>query len=160
MFTGTQLWYTVCVNSGVSLCGKSLLLWRQWIRSPLVPCHDLVFAKIPGWFCVVWAHYCGASGLEVHWHPFMVFVWIPGWFCVVRAHYCGASGLEVGRGPGLNPSISICLVNSTIDRDSDFSLLHIILYNLQWNTQWWYCCLSQWTFKGTRASKYQYYMGY
>ena len=160
MFTGTQLWYTVCVNSGVSLCGKSLLLWRQWIssplapiygicvnpgvvlcgkspllrrqwiRSPLVPCHDLVFAKIPGWFCVVWAHYCGASGLEV------------------------------GRGPGLNPSISICLVNSTIDRDSDFSLLHIILYNLQWNTQWWYCCLSQWTFKGTRASKYQYYMGY
>ena len=90
----------------------------------------------------------------------MVFVWIPGWFCVVRAHYCGASGLEVGRGPGLNPSISICLVNSTIDRDSDFSLLHIFLYNLQWNTQWWYCCLSQWTFKGTRASKSQYYMGY
>ena len=69
-------------------------------------------------------------------------------------------GLEVGRGLGLYPSISICLVNSTIDRDSDFSLLHIILYNLQWNTQWWYCCLLQWTFKGTRASKYQYYMGY
>ena len=36
----------------------------------------------------------------------------------------------MGRGPGLTPSISICLVNSTIDRDSDFSLLHIFLYNL------------------------------